>query len=93
MLPVVWTEDAEEDLATIIEYVFERDPLAARKLWERLKVSVVSLSEHPYLFKESDRTPGYREIVAHPNYLVFYRVLTDRVQVEMVAHARRIFPL
>jgi len=26
MLPVVWTEAAEEDLETIIEYVFERDP-------------------------------------------------------------------
>lgn len=71
MLPVVWTEAADEDLATIIEYVFERDPIAARGLWERLKVSAVSLSEHPYLFKESDRMPGYREIVAHPNYLVF----------------------
>lgn len=93
MLPVVWTEDADEDLATIIEYVFERDPVAARRLWDRLKVSAVSLSEHPYLFKESDRMPGYREIVAHPNYLVFYRVLADRVQIEMVAHARRMYPL
>ena len=37
--------------------------------------------------------PGYREVVAHPNYLVFYRVLADRVQIEMVAHARRLFPL
>jgi plasmid stabilization system protein ParE len=30
--------------------------------------------------------------VAHPNYLVFYRVLADRVQVEMVAHARQQYP-
>jgi toxin ParE1/3/4 len=93
MPPVVWTEDAEEDLAKIIEYVFERDPVVARRLWERLKASTLSLSDHPYPFKESDRIPGYREIVAHPNYLVFYRVLADRVQIEMVAHARRMFPL
>ena len=93
MLPVFWTEDADEDLAAIVGYVDERDPQAARKLWHRLKDSAVSLSEHPYLFKESDRMPGYREIVAHPNYLIFYRVMADRVQVEMVAHARRIYPL
>lgn len=92
MLPVFWTESADEDLAAIVEYVFEHDPVAARKLWTSLKSSTVSLSAHPYLFRESDRMSGYREIVAHPNYLVFYSVLADRVQVEMVAHARRLFP-
>ncbi len=93
MLPVFWTQAADEDLARIIDYVAERDPTAARRLWQRLKSVAVSLSEHPYLFKESERMPGYREVVAHPNYLVFYRVLADRVQIEMVAHARRLFPL
>ena len=88
-----WTEEADEDLAEIIGYVFERNPTAARRLWDQLKSSAVNLSDHPYLFKESERVPGYREIVAHPNYLVFYRVLDDRVQIEMVAHARRKFPV
>jgi addiction module RelE/StbE family toxin len=92
MLPVFWTEAADEDLATITGYVAEYSPAAARRLWQRLKSSAISLSEHPYLFKESERMPGYREIVAHPNYLVFYRVLADRVQIEMVAHARRLYP-
>ncbi|MDR0564345.1 MAG: type II toxin-antitoxin system RelE/ParE family toxin [Azoarcus sp.] len=88
-----WTESAEGDLATIIGYVAERNLAAAFRLWQTLKNTVVVLSEHPYLFKESERMPGYREIVAHPNYLVFYRVLADRVQIEMVAHARRLYPL
>jgi addiction module RelE/StbE family toxin len=93
MLPVFWTEAADKDLAAITGYVAERDPLAALRLWQRLKNAAVNLSEHPYLFKESERMPGYREIVAHPNYLVFYRVLADRVQIEMVAHAKRLYPL
>lgn len=80
-------------MATIIGYVAERNLAAAFRLWQTLKNTVVVLSEHPYLFKESERMPGYREIVAHPNYLVFYRVLADRVQIEMVAHARRLYPL
>jgi plasmid stabilization system protein ParE len=93
MLPVFWTEAADEDLAAIADYVAGHDPAAALRLWRVLKSSAIQLSEHPYLFKESERMPGYREIVAHPNYLVFYRVLADRVQIEMVAHARRLYPL
>jgi len=50
------------------------------------------LAEHPYMYKFSERKPGWRQIVAHPNYLVFYRVLADRVQIEMVAHARQQYP-
>ena len=93
MLPVFWTEAADEDLAAITDYVAMHDQAAALRLGQRLKNAALSLSEHPYLFKESERMPGYREIVAHPNYLVFYRVLADRVQIEMVAHARRLYPL
>jgi len=93
MLPVIWSPSAEADLAEIVECVFERNPAASIRLAAQLRSSVVHLSEHPYLYKESQREPGYREIIAHPNYLVFYRVLADRVQVEMVAHARRQFPL
>lgn len=93
MLPIFWSRDAQEDLTTIIDYVARHDRAAALRLWQRLENSVVNLSEHPYLFKESEKMPGYREIVAHPNYLVFYRVLADRVQVEMVVHARRMFPI
>jgi len=37
--------------------------------------------------------PGHRDIVAHPDYLVFYRVLADKISIEMVAHGRRNFPV
>ena len=50
------------------------------------------LAEHPYLYRQSDRIPGLREIVAHPNYLVLYRVTATHVEVVGVVHARRNFP-
>lgn len=93
MLPVVWTESAEGDLLEIISYIAERNALVARGLYKRIRESVVHISEHPYLFRESEKIPGLREIVAHPNYLVFYRVMADRVQVEMIAHSRRKYPI
>jgi len=92
-LPVVWSDVAEADLADIIDYIAEHSPQAARKLARQLKESVLPLADFPYMFKESERMPGCREIVAHPNYLVFYRILSDRIRIEMVAHGRRNFPI
>jgi plasmid stabilization system protein ParE len=36
--------------------------------------------------------PDTREIVAHPNYVVVYRILKTRVRVLNVLHARREYP-
>jgi len=92
MIPVVWTAAARKDLHDIIDYISDVNQDAAERLRERLEAAVLPLCNHPYLYPRSRRMPAYREIVAHPNYLVFYRVLNDRVQIEMVAHGRRNFP-
>ena len=61
-------------------------------MWHRLRSCVLPLSEHPYLFPSSDRAPGLREIVAHPNYIVMYRVAAERIEIVNVVHARQQFP-
>jgi len=93
MRPVVWAEAAQEDLAEIVEYIADFNQAAAERLRGRLESAVLPLSEHPLMYPESRKMPGYREIVAHPNYLIFYRVLTDRIRIEMVSHGRRNFPI
>ncbi|KPY95352.1 hypothetical protein ALO43_200375 [Pseudomonas tremae] len=92
MLPIFWLESADNDLAAIIEYIGLRDIAAAERLWQRLRGIVLPLSEHPYLYSISDHVPGMREIVAHPNYLVFYRVTSTRIEVVNVVHARQEYP-
>lgn len=92
MLPVVWHPAAQQDLFEIVTYVAQHDYVAAERLGRLLYESAEPLAQHPFMYKASERMPGYREIVAHPNYLVFYRVLADRVQVEMIAHARQQYP-
>lgn len=92
MLPVLWLESADADLASIIDYIGERNISAAERMWERLRSSVLPLSEHPYLYPISARIPGLREIVAHPNYIVLYRVASDRIEIVNVVHARQQYP-
>ena len=92
MLPIFWLDSARDDLRQIVSRIAEENPPAARRMKIRLEAAVLSLSEHPYLHRQSDRVPGLREVVAHPNYIVLYRVNTDRIEVVNVVHARRQFP-
>ncbi|MEY2343267.1 type II toxin-antitoxin system RelE/ParE family toxin [Acidithiobacillus sp. IBUN Pt1247-S3] len=92
MLPIAWRAPARDDLANIIRYIANENPLAARRMKRLLEESVLPTAEHPYLYRQSERIPGLREIVAHPNYIVLYRVTTACIEIVDVVHARRAFP-
>ena len=92
MLLIEWTPTARLDLLEILGYIAERNEQAAYCLFERIEHDVEHAAEHPYLFKASQRVPGLREIVTHPNYIVFYQVTAASIKVVNVVHARREFP-
>jgi toxin ParE1/3/4 len=92
MLPIVWRASARGDLAEIVRYVAQVNPIAARRLRQVLMESVLPVSEHPYLYRQSQAVPAVREIVAHPNYIVYYRVTATCIEVVSVIHTRREFP-
>ncbi len=91
MLPIVCRATARDDLLQIIRYIANEDPKAARQLKERLESVVLPLAEHPYLYRFG-RVPGTRELIAHPNYILVYRVAADAVEVVNVLHARQQYP-
>ena len=93
MLSVIWSEESDADLAHIVEYIGQFNPIAATELWRALVESVEHLPEHPYMYRSSKRMPGCREIVAHPNYLVVNHVGMEHIEVLRVLHARRNFPV
>lgn len=57
-----------------------------------LEEAILPAAGHPYLYRRSERVPGLREVVAHPNYIILYRVAADHIEVVNVVHARREFP-
>lgn len=91
MLPIKWRPQARKSLTQIVRYIAERNLPAARSMRQRIESAVLPLSEHPYLYKPG-RVPGTREVVAHPNYIVIYRVLVDCIEVVDVVHSRQQFP-
>jgi toxin ParE1/3/4 len=90
-LPVVWRAVARGSLGTLIRYIAEHDPSAARRMKAIIEAAVLPLAEHPYLFRPG-RVPGTREIVAHPNYIIVYRVTAARIEIIEVLHARQQYP-
>jgi len=90
MRPVIWSAKAEQDFLSILEYIGERNPFAAEKMEYSIRSSTWTLQKHPYLYRRSDRVPGCREIVAHRNYIVVYRVEEDCIRVVRVLHTSRI---
>lgn len=91
MLPIRWTLQALDDLDQITDYIAEYNPWAAKTIFEVIESAVIPASLAPYLFR-TGREPGTREIVAHPNYLVVYRVMDGLIEVVNVIHARQRYP-
>ena len=92
MLIIFWRDSARDDLRAIIRYIANENPAAARRMRGLLEASILPASEHPYMYRASERVPGLREIIAHPNYIVFYRVTATCIEVVNVVHAYREFP-
>jgi toxin ParE1/3/4 len=91
MLPIRWNAAALDRFDELIAHIAQFNPPAAEALRDRIEASVLPLSDHPYLFRQG-RVPGTREVVAHPNYIVVYRVLGDCIEITNVLHARQQYP-
>ena len=76
------------DLRAIIRYIGKDNPTRAKSFGKEIHGKVKPLAHHPELGRSS-RLEDVRELVIHPNYIVFYRVLTElrTVQVLRVKHA------
>ena len=52
---------------------------------------MLPFAEHSYLYRPG-RVAGTRELVAHPNYIMVYRVLADQVEITGVLHSHSEYP-
>jgi toxin ParE1/3/4 len=91
VLSIIWRRSASDDLATILAYIANEDPQAARRLKERVESAVLPLAQHPYLYRHG-RVPGTREVVIHPNYILVYRIDAECIEVVSVLHSRQEYP-
>lgn len=91
MLPILWRAEAQADLAAILEYIADRRPQSALDLFDEIERIVSQLPHHPYLYRLG-RVSGTRELVAHPNYIVVYRVGDAAREIVSILHSRQHYP-
>jgi toxin ParE1/3/4 len=87
---VRFTASAEADLQAIGDWIVEDDPGRAASFVIELRERCLSLADKPNRFPVARRTGGhvFRKLV-HRDYLIFYRVLDDRVEIVHVLHGAR----
>jgi toxin ParE1/3/4 len=89
MPPVVRTEQAEADLAAILEYLDERSPAAADRLAAAIDHRCELLGQLPQMGRlRDDLMPGLRSIVIE-RYVLFYRSSPSAVEVLRILHGSR----
>ena len=93
---IEWRPKAHEDLVAIARYIALDNPARARTFGKELRDKTRLLAQHPQLSRKG--RPGLpvevRELVAHRNYIIFYRVLVEAriVEILRVKHAAQQFP-
>uniref|UniRef100_UPI003342A3FD type II toxin-antitoxin system RelE/ParE family toxin n=1 Tax=Castellaniella defragrans TaxID=75697 RepID=UPI003342A3FD len=92
---IEWRPKAREDLRGIVRYIGKDNP-TARSFGQELRDKTLLLAQNAELGRTGrpGLTDDVRELVAHRNYIVFYRVLdeTRTVEILRVKHAAQQTP-
>lgn len=93
---IEWSHEARADLASIVDFISDNSLQAAQDLKDEIEAKVNALPAHPKKYALSRRAPGYRQLTVCSNYLVFYRLLSEKapliIDVAAVVHARKNWP-
>ncbi len=90
---LAWRPRAYGDLASIFEYIGMGGgsaPVAHFK--KTLYEKIALLKIYPEMGRQG-RTAGTRELVVHPNYIVFYEVNNSLIEIMRIKHAAQQWPL
>ena len=83
---------AQQDLIDIFDYIKQDDPTAAVEFIDKIDETITKLESYPNIgvVPKDDRLEllGYRMLVIQ-NYLVFYAVREDIVEIRRIIHGSR----
>lgn len=90
-MAVKWTRTALVNLGLIADYIAQDNPARAQSFVQEIRAKTDLLTEFPMVGRLG-RVVGTRELVAHKNYLIAYRVRGEDVEVLRVQHVARRWP-
>lgn len=88
---LVWSPRSRYDRELIFQRIGTDDIDAAERMDEKLNRLANGLIIFPQKGRPG-RKAGTRELVAHPNYIVVYRIRRDTVEISRIIHAAQRWP-
>ena len=87
----LWRPAAIADRKKITAHIAQDNPRAAMEMGDMLIEKAKLLDEHLKLGRVG-RVKGTRELVAHPNYILIYRIVEEVAEVLRIKHAAQKWP-
>jgi toxin ParE1/3/4 len=89
---IIWSPQAVEDIEAAFDYLVERNPTAAVRIYNTIMQEVEALAARPFLGRVG-RINGTRELVVqHTPFIVPYRVFQEKLEIIRVFHTARAYP-
>jgi len=94
-LPVTRTAEAKEDIIELFRYFDEQDASLGDRFLEALNETYEMIAHMPelgelYHFRDpAMKDARVRRVKKFSNYLIFYRIETDRIEILRVLHGAR----
>ena len=90
-MAVKWLKTALENMATIAEHIANDSPARAVPFVQEIRQKTNVLADFPSVGR-AGRVAGSRELVAHKNYIVTYRMKGTHVEIIRVRHVAQKHP-
>ena len=86
-----WTTTALHNLGNVADYIAKNNPERAKTFIQELREKTNLLAEFPSVGR-AGRVNGTRELIAHKNYIVAYRLKGEDVQIIRIHHVAQKYP-
>ena len=100
-MQIKWTKRAANNLDSVVGYIAQDNPIAARKFLGELLQKIDHLHSFPMLGRPG-LVPLTRELVVHHNYIAYHRIKQieglgqgreqEQIEILRVLHVRRQYP-
>jgi toxin ParE1/3/4 len=84
---VIWTQEAEDDLESIVNHIQKDSPAAAHRVAKEIFETVMSLPSVPFRGRKRVEDKG-REIIFAPwPYIAVYEVVGQNLYIKAIRHS------
>lgn len=92
MLSIKYTKLAIQDLSDSYDYIYSRNPYAARSIIEKIEMAISKIAEHPNLGHNGRVRETYELVIPDTPFIVVYMIDSLCIKIVSILHTSRRYP-